>query len=162
MIFVGNLADRIEAYLKSTLGQAEEGSIVLQRGFLAEVFSCAPSQINYVLTTRFTVEKGYLVESRRGGGGFLRIVRLGFDQESNFHRLMHELLGEEISQPRANNLLENLLEEGILSKREAILLKSVFADKIFNEFLNDTHTSRLRAKMLKEILIGISRADLDK
>ena len=157
---MGNLADKIEAYLKSILGEAEGGSIVLQRGFLAEVFSCAPSQINYVLTTRFTVEKGYLVESRRGGGGFLRIVRLGFDQESNFHKLMNDLLGEEISQLRANNLLENLCEEGILSERETVLLKSIFADKIINEYLNDICAPRLRAKMMKEILISISRADL--
>ncbi|MCL1853786.1 MAG: CtsR family transcriptional regulator [Peptococcaceae bacterium] len=158
---MGNLADRIEAYLKTILGEAEGGSIILQRGFLAKIFSCAPSQINYVLTTRFTVEKGYLVESRRGGGGFLRIVRLGFDEESNFHRLMNELLGEEVSQLRANNLLENLCEEDILTEREAILLKSVFADKIIGEFLSNTYAPRLRAKMMKEVLIGISRADLE-
>ena len=161
-MIMGNLTDRIEAYLKSILGEAEGGSIVLQRGFLAEAFSCAPSQINYVLTTRFTVEKGYLVESRRGGGGFLRIVRLGFDQETHFHRLMNELLGEEVTQPRANNLLDNLCEEGILTQRETILLKSIVADKIITEFLNDIYAPRLRAKMMQELLIGISRADLDQ
>lgn len=159
---MGNLADRIEAYLKSILGEAEGGSIILQRGFLAEVFSCAPSQINYVLTTRFTVEKGYLVESRRGGGGFLRIVRLGLSQESNFHTLMCELLGDEVSQLRANNLLDNLCEEGVLTEREALLLKSVFADKILRGFPGDAFAPRLRASMMKEILIGISRADLDR
>ncbi|MCL1790577.1 MAG: CtsR family transcriptional regulator [Peptococcaceae bacterium] len=158
---MGNLADRIEAYLKNILGESEGGSVILQRGFLAEVFSCAPSQINYVLTTRFTVEKGYLVESRRGGGGFLRIVRLGFDEESNFHRIMNELLGKEVSQRRANNLLDNLFEEGIISERETILLKSVLADKIIGESLGDTHAARLRAMMMKEILIGISRTDIN-
>ncbi|MCL1919149.1 MAG: CtsR family transcriptional regulator [Peptococcaceae bacterium] len=159
---MGNLADKIEAYIKNILGQAEGGYVILQRGFLAERFSCAPSQINYVLTTRFTVEKGYMVESRRGGGGYLRIVRLGFDQESNYHRLMQELLGEELSQARAYNLLENLCEEAILSPRETVLFKSIFADKIISDFPNDTYASRLRAKMIKEILINLSRADLDQ
>jgi transcriptional regulator CtsR len=159
---MGNLADRIEAYLKNVLGEAEGGYIILQRGFLAEVFSCAPSQINYVLTTRFTAEKGYLVESRRGGGGYLRIVRLGFDQESNFHRLMQELLGEEISQTRAFNLLDNLFEEGVLTERETILLKGVLGDKTLKDFLNTAYAARLRARMLKEVLVSISRADLEK
>jgi transcriptional regulator CtsR len=159
---MGNLADRIEAYLKSLLGQSEGGVVVLQRGFLAEAFSCAPSQINYVLTTRFSVEKGYLVESRRGGGGYLRIVRLEFDPESNFYKLMKELLGDELSQSRSYNLLEKLCEEAILSPRESILLKSIFADKVICDFPNDKYASRLRAKMLKEILINLSRTDLNQ
>ena len=98
---MSNLADRIEEYLKIILKQAEEGYIVLQRGSLADFFSCAPSQINYVLTTRFTAERGYLVESRRGGGGYLRIVRLGLDPEGKFQRLMAELIGDELSKERA-------------------------------------------------------------
>jgi len=115
---MGNLADRIEEYLKMILDDAQEGYVVLQRGFLAEFFSCAPSQINYVLTTRFTAEKGYVVESRRGGGGYLRIIKLGLDPEGKFQRLMAELIGEEMSQTRAYNLIDRLLEEEILTERE--------------------------------------------
>lgn len=156
---MSNLADRIEEYLKRVLGQAEEGFIVLQRGFLADFFSCAPSQINYVLTTRFTAERGYLVESRRGGGGYLRIIRLGLDPEGKFQRLMYELIGDELSQERANNLLERLQEEEIFTKKEAILIKSIFADRIFNDLVPSPAV--LRARMMKEILANMCRDDIN-
>jgi transcriptional regulator CtsR len=126
---------------------------------LADTFSCAPSQINYVLTTRFTAERGYLVESRRGGGGYLRIVKLGLDPEGKFQRLMAELIGEELSQDRANNLIDRLEEEEIFTKREAILIKSIFADRILNDLVLSPEV--LRAKMMKEILANMCRDDIN-
>lgn len=155
---MANLADRIEEYLKRILEQTEEGFIVLQRGFLADFFSCAPSQINYVLTTRFNAERGYMVESRRGGGGYLRIVRLGLDPEGKFQRLMSELIGEELSQERANNLINRLEEEEIFTKREAVLIKSIFADRILAELASFPNI--LRARMMKEILANMCRDDI--
>src|SRR5665648_399686 len=89
---MGNLADRIEVYLKHILEQTSEGYIMLQRSELAGEFSCVPSQINYVLDTRFTVERGYLVESRRGGGGYLRIIRLGLGIEGQYQQVMRQLI----------------------------------------------------------------------
>jgi transcriptional regulator CtsR len=156
---MSNLADRIEEYLKKIIGEAEEGFIVMQRGFLAEFFSCAPSQINYVLTTRFTAEKGYLVESRRGGGGYLRIVRLGLDPDGKFQRLMAELIGDELSQDRANNLIDRLEEEEIFTRKEAILIKSIFADRLLMDLVSDP--SLLRARMMKDILANMCRDDID-
>lgn len=157
---MGNLADRIEEYLKRILEQAEDGYIVLQRGYLADFFSCAPSQINYVLTTRFNAERGYLVESRRGGGGYLRIVRLGLDPEGKFQRLMSELIGDELSQERAYNLINRLVEEEIFTKREAILVKSIFSDKILADLTSST--DELRARMMKEILANMCRDDVNE
>ena len=156
---MSNLADRIEEHLKLILKQADEGFVVLQRGFLADFFSCAPSQINYVLTTRFTAERGYLVESRRGGGGYLRIVRLGLDPEGKFQRLMAELIGDELSKERANNLLTRLEEEEIFTKRETILIKCIFSDKILAE--TSSAPDILRAKMMKEILANMCREDIN-
>jgi transcriptional regulator CtsR len=156
---MSNLADRIEAYLKRILGEAEEGFIVLQRGFLADYFSCAPSQINYVLTTRFTAERGYLVESRRGGGGYLRIIKLGLDPEGKFQRLMAELIGDELSQERANNLIDRLEEEEIFTKKEAIIIKSIFADRLLADLV--PRASVLRARMMKEILANMCRDDIN-
>jgi len=156
---MGNLADRIEEYLKMILGETQEGFIVLQRGFLANFFSCAPSQINYVLTTRFTAERGYLVESRRGGGGYLRIIRLGLDPEGNFQRLMAELIGEELSQDKAINLVTRLEEEEIFTKREAALIKGIISDRILSEVV--TFPSVLRARMMKEILANMCRDDIN-
>jgi len=157
---MGNLADRIERYLKEILDQAEEGYIVLQRGYLAEFFSCAPSQINYVLTTRFTAEKGYLVESRRGGGGYLRIIRLGLDPDGKFQRLMSELIGDELSQTRAYNLIDRLAEEQIFTKREAVLFKSIFEDRVIADF--PVEPDKLRARMMKELLANMCRDDLEE
>ena len=156
---MSNLANRIEEYLKMILQQADEGYIVLQRGFLADFFSCAPSQINYVLTTRFSAERGYLVESRRGGGGYLRIVRLGLDPEGKFQRLMAELIGEELSQERANNLLTRLEEEEIFTKREIILIRSIFTSKVLAE--SSSAPNILRARMMKEILANMCREDIN-
>jgi transcriptional regulator CtsR len=156
---MSNLADRIEEYLKKIIEQAEVGYIVLQRGYLADFFSCAPSQINYVLTTRFTAERGYLVESRRGGGGYLRIVRLGLDPEGKFQRLMSELIGDDLSQDRANNLVDRLREEELFTKREAILVKTIFSDRLLAGVTNLPST--LRARMMKEILANMCRDDVN-
>jgi transcriptional regulator CtsR len=156
---MSNLADRIEEYLKMILDDAQEGYVMLQRGFLADFFSCAPSQINYVLTTRFTAERGYLVESRRGGGGYLRIVRLGLDPEGKFQRLIAELIGEEMSQDRANNLIDRLEEEEIFTKREAVLIKSIFAERLLADLTPSA--SVLRARLMKEILANMCRDDIN-
>lgn len=155
---MGNLADRIEEYLKKVLEDADEGYIVLQRGFLAEFFSCAPSQINYVLTTRFTAERGYLVESRRGGGGYLRIIKLGLDPEGKFQRLMSELIGETLSQERAYNLIGRLEEEDIFTKREAIIFKGILSNKILSSYIDQV--DRFRAVVMKDILASMCRDDI--
>ena len=74
---MAKISNSIEDFLLAMLKEAE-GSLEIQRSLLAERFDCAPSQINYVLTTRFTPYKGYYVESRRGGGGFIRITKVRF------------------------------------------------------------------------------------
>jgi transcriptional regulator CtsR len=155
---MGNLADRIEVYLKRILEQADEGYIILQRGVLAEEFSCAPSQINYVLETRFSVERGYLVESRRGGGGYLRIVRLGLTQEGQFQNVMRQLIGTHLTQNRAFGLLQRLLEDEVVTPREAAIIRVVLhSDSLGQE---NPNVELLRAHIMKRILTTISREDL--
>lgn len=155
---MGNLADQIEEYLKHILEQADQGYIVLQRGVLAETFACAPSQINYVLATRFTVERGYLVESRRGGGGYLRIVRLGLSPEGQWQEVMRQLIGSQLSQERAFGLLERLLEDELLTVREVALLKSVLNHESLR--LKEPEADILRARLMNQILVTICREDL--
>lgn len=155
---MGNLADRIEIYLKRILEQADEGYVILQRGVLAEEFSCAPSQINYVLDTRFSVDRGYLVESRRGGGGYLRIVRLGLNQEGQFQNVMRQLIGAQLTQNRAFGLLQRLLEEEIITPREDAIIRVVLhRDSLGQESPN---VDLLRAHIMKRILMTLSREDL--
>ena len=85
---MGNLTQDIERYLKSLLDQADEGVLVVQRSVLSEKFCCVPSQINYVLRTRFTPTNGYIVETRRGGGGYVRIKSIPINSAHDFRPLM--------------------------------------------------------------------------
>lgn len=90
------LSDSIEQFIKSLLEEYDE-MIELQRNELANYFSCAPSQINYVLATRFSPEKGYYVESKRGGGGYIKLVRIDTDQ----HTYISSLLNRELAKVRS-------------------------------------------------------------
>ncbi|CAA7600040.1 Firmicute transcriptional repressor of class III stress genes (CtsR) [Acididesulfobacillus acetoxydans] len=155
---MGNLADRIEQYIKEAMARAEEGYVVLQRGILAEAFSCAPSQINYVLDTRFTVERGYLVESRRGGGGYLRIVRLEVAADGLLHEVMGQLIGDSVSLERANGLLARLYDEEILTAREAAIIKSILSREALGG--RGPEENALRARLMKRIITTLCREDL--
>jgi transcriptional regulator CtsR len=157
---MGNLADKIEQHLKNMLGEATEGFVILQRCTLADTFSCAPSQINYVLTTRFTIDKGYMVESRRGGGGYVRIIRLSLDTEGKFQQLMSDLIGEELSQERCRSLVERLLEDDVFTLRESIIIKSIMSGRLLRE--HSGNPDRLRAEIFKEVLANICRDDVNE
>ncbi|AFM39309.1 transcriptional repressor of class III stress genes [Desulfosporosinus acidiphilus SJ4] len=155
---MGNLADRIEEYLKRILEQTSEGYIILQRSELAGEFDCVPSQINYVLDTRFTVERGYLVESRRGGGGYLRIIRLGLGLEGQYQQVMRQLIGDQLTRERCNGLVDRLLDEQIVTPREAALIKGILSGGSLSGEFRDWDL--LRAHLMKNILTTLSRDDL--
>ncbi|GAB6153061.1 CtsR family transcriptional regulator [Desulfosporosinus burensis] len=155
---MGNLADRIEEYLKRVLEKTSEGYIVLQRSELAGEFACVPSQINYVLDTRFTVERGYLVESRRGGGGYLRIIRLGLGLEGEYQQVMRQLIGEQLSRERSSALVDRLLDEELVTTREAAMIKSIVSGNDLSGEFRDW--DMLRARLMKNILTTLSRDDL--
>jgi len=155
---MGNLADRIEEYLKRILEKTSEGYIILQRSELAVEFSCVPSQINYVLDTRFTIERGYLVESRRGGGGYLRIVRLGLGLEGQYQQVMRQLIGEQLSCDRSYGLVQRLVDEDLVTTREAAMIKSVLSSGVLGGEFRDWDV--LRARLMKIILTTLSRDDL--
>lgn len=110
-----NLADAIEEFIIRELLQDSEDSLLVQRNELAERLSCAPSQISYVLSTRFTPERGYMVESRRGSGGFVRIVRVVPQQEKpkrelEAAELVQHLEAQRLITQRERKLLEYMLE----------------------------------------------------
>ena len=107
-----NTSDHIEAYIKAILDQA--GIVELQRSQLADTFQVVPSQINYVIKTRFTESRGYLVESKRGGGGYIRIGRIEF---SNHHEMLRDLLysiGERVSQEVYEDILQLLDRKSVV------------------------------------------------
>src|SRR6056297_1419252 len=101
---MASLSDQIERHLKKLLDKYQ-GEIEIKRNKLADEFNCAPSQINYVLDTRFTVEKGFLVESQRGGGGYIRIIRIGMDSETETLQNIISRLDGAITQNEAEGVI---------------------------------------------------------
>jgi transcriptional regulator CtsR len=152
---LSSLSDFIEQYLKELLADAVEGIIMLQRRELAEMFECAPSQINYVLDTRFTLDRGYLVETRRGGGGYIRIVRLTFRTGPDFLSVVEEKIGDEITRGRAEGLLFRLQEEGFLDVHECIFIRTVLDRETSKAPQN--YRGAIRAGMLKAMLALLLR-----
>ncbi|EGU62056.1 transcriptional regulator CtsR [Streptococcus mitis bv. 2 str. SK95] len=147
-----NTSDHIEAYIKAILDQA--GIVELQRSQLADTFQVVPSQINYVIKTRFTESRGYLVESKRGGGGYIRIGRIEF---SNHHEMLRDLLysiGERVSQEIYEDILQLLVEQDLMSKQEMTLLTSVATDRVLGE-----ESSVVRANMLRQLLQEVDRKE---
>jgi len=146
-----NLADVIENFIKEMFHEGKN-ILEIQRNELASKFRCAPSQINYVLTTRFTVERGYIVESRRGGGGYIRIKKLKI-RNDEFLRELIELVGDSISSTKAAGLVQFMLEEGIISDREAELFKAAINRK--NLEIPLPERDRLRARLLKAMIAAL-------
>lgn len=145
-----NTSDSIEAYIKALLAQADMAE--LKRSELADVFQVVPSQINYVIKTRFTESRGYIVESKRGGGGYIRIGKVQF---SDHHQMLQDLaanIGETISQQVFNDILQMLYEEKLLTKREAQLLLATTSDEVLGR-----DALILRATMLKKIIQQVDR-----
>ena len=117
-----NISDIIESYLKQVIDSSGKGHIEIKRSGLADQFQCVPSQINYVINTRFTVERGYFVESKRGGGGYIRIVRVELHSKKDLIDEVIDQIGHSIPQTAAEHILYRLHEEEILTTREAKLV----------------------------------------
>ncbi len=153
---MSSLANLIEDYLNALIKQSGKRLIEIQRNELAEKFNCAPSQINYVLTTRFTIERGYMVESRRGGGGYVRIEKVPLNEdELDLINEVVELVGNSISERSAIAILTRLLEEEVVTPREAALIKSVITRNVLR--IGQPARDQLRANILKSVLITLFR-----
>ena len=148
-----NISDLIEHYLKQSLENSQAGAIEIQRSELADRFSCVPSQINYVISTRFTLEKGYYVESKRGGGGYIRIQRVSLPSVEAVQRHIRQTVGERIDQTTAEGLIYQLEEARFLTEREAYLLKAAVSRDALA--LKLPVRDEIRAKLLKAMLIAL-------
>ncbi len=145
---MAKLTNSIEEYIINLL-EMSNGMVEIQRSILAEHFSCAPSQINYVLTTRFTPYKGYYVESRRGGGGYIRIIEVEMTDD---YSLYTREIGEELTALRAKDFISSLLNQNRISEREAKMLSLLLSDRSLEDVEDK---NKLRAKMLKMVLLAI-------
>ena len=148
------LSDTIESFIKTMLTQ-EEPEAELKRNELAEYFNCAPSQINYVLATRFTIDDGYVIESRRGGGGYIRIVRV-IQSGGKFRYLLSERIGETIGEVEAGKLIGQLEEENLITASEGNIMRSAISGQALSVPIPDSMKDALRAKILRTMLTSVA------
>ena len=144
-----NMSDIIEAYLKDFLKTKEH--IEIRRSDIAEHFDCVPSQINYVINTRFTQEHGYLVESKRGGGGYIRILKVELIDEVDQIDAMLDLIGNQLTQRSGINIIETLIKRDLITEREGTLILSVIEKSVLSSISGEKE-QEARAELLKTFL----------
>ncbi|UED80220.1 CtsR family transcriptional regulator [Lysinibacillus sp. CD3-6] len=148
-----NISDIIEGYLKQVLELGGEGHIEIKRSEIADKFQCVPSQINYVINTRFTAERGYLVESKRGGGGYIRILRVRANSQIDLIDDVLLQIERGASQTVAEGLVYRLIDEQVISKREAKLMLAAVDRSTLD--LQLPLRDSIRAKILRAMLTTI-------
>lgn len=148
---MSSLSKQIEEYIKALLEEEGAGVVEIQRNFLSEYFHCVPSQINYVLSTRFTPLQGYMVESRRGGGGFVRIVSLQLAEDDDLQDALTETVGDALTQNDSEGLLEYLYQQGVISQREMLLFNGMLKDRVLVG-LDKGQRDAVRASMMQHVL----------
>ena len=149
---MARLSDIIEAFIKQLFNENRENVIFIQRNELADQFRCAPSQINYVLTTRFTHERGYLIESKRGGGGHIVIKQLEYDSSNEREKLINQSIGDAMTYHNAYALLTHLLESGVIKERECEIMKIAVNDR---SLTSTSNKNKVRADILKAMMMII-------
>ena len=141
----------IASFLQESLDEAENGVLEVQRSDLAQRFNCVPSQINYVMSTRFSPERGYIVESRRGGNGYIRITRVRVDRQTLMMHVINSL-GDSVDLPSARAILTNLVTSGALEENLGRTILTSVGDKALAAVPRQTR-DQVRADILKQVLI---------
>ena len=149
------LSDSIEHFIKTMMSE-ESTEVELKRNELAEYFGCAPSQINYVLATRFSPDHGYLTESRRGGGGYIRIVRVVESGSQRLMYLINERIGDSLEEEECLRLISQLKEQRIVTADEASLMAASISARALSVPIPETTKGVLRARMMKNMLMTIA------
>ena len=152
------MTDIIEAYLKKVLQQQEQ--VEIRRSEIAQLFDCVPSQINYVINTRFTIQKGYLVESKRGGGGYIRIIKVQVLDDHDTLNTMIEIIGDSISEKDAKSVVQKLYEDDIITKREAKLMLVAMDKSLYTG--ERAIDNRLRSNLLRTMLVNLKYEEPNK
>ncbi|MDD3767823.1 MAG: CtsR family transcriptional regulator, partial [Aminobacterium colombiense] len=157
---MSSLTEVIEDYINKLFQEEmEEEAISLRRKDLAEFFGCVPSQINYVLRSRFTPERGYIVESQRGGHGYIRIVRICYDVPEEKISHIEDIVGNAVSEQDAKRLLAALQDRELLSARERLVIEVAmrFLDEVASSDFDVSPYKRnaLQAEILKRMLRGL-------
>ncbi len=150
------ISDIIEKFLKDMINELDSNdndkSVEIQRNELANYFNCVPSQINYVISTRFTAERGYIVESRRGGGGCIKIRRININKGSYLMHIVNSI-GDSITQQSAEAFITNFRDYKVISDSEAKIMRAAVSDKVLN--VSPSLKDKLRANILKYMVLSI-------
>lgn len=125
----------------------------IKRSEIADKFQCVPSQINYVINTRFTSERGYIVESKRGGGGYIRIIKIKMNNEVVLINNIISQIHTHLSQAASDDIILRLLEDGVISEREAKMMVSVMDRSVL--YIDLPERDELRARMMKAMLTSL-------
>ncbi|MBQ1867605.1 MULTISPECIES: CtsR family transcriptional regulator [Selenomonas] len=146
---MSNIADLIEAYILRQLAAQQDGKVELRRTDIADEISCAPSQISYVLSTRFTQDKGFVVESRRGLGGFIRIVQV--PTRNMVYQDMLDKIDKDTEMPMVQSMVHYLLQHQMITNREAALMMQVVVFAYQSEHV----TAEERVHLLKSMFLTL-------
>ena len=143
-----NMSDIIENYLKSIL--SDNNQIEIKRSQIADRFDVVPSQINYVIKTRFTTQEGYIVESKRGGGGYIRIEKVNLLDNTDFLDTLIASIGDRLSDSKAFNIIQSLYEDKVMTEKEANIVLATIDKRTLN--FGDKY---LEEKVRAHIMIGV-------
>ncbi|WP_425448457.1 CtsR family transcriptional regulator [Dethiothermospora halolimnae] len=148
---MAKVSNIIENFIKTLLKEADNGIIEIQRNELAQHFNCAPSQINYVLKTRFDCNKGYYIESKRGGGGYIKIMKVNISSDEYINNVINNMIDKSITKNQAYNIIDSFVEKGLITRREGALIKTAISDRVL--CVAGSNKSQLRVNILKNMLL---------
>ena len=147
------MSDLVAQYILNML-EAQDGSAEIQRNELAGSLGCVPSQINYVITSRFTPEQGYIVESRRGGGGYIRISRVKMDKSTAIMHIVNSI-GDHLDRASAEAMLKNMLQQDMMELQTAKVIAAALSDRTLRS-VEPVKRDELRASLFKHMIITLN------
>ena len=146
------ISDLVAQYIKDILEQ-QDGEAEIRRNELATTLGCVPSQINYVITSRVTPEQGYIVESRRGGGGYIRITRINTTRSGAIMHIVNSV-GKSLDNATAEAMLDNMLSSGVLEAKTAKLIAAASGERAYLS-VPQQYRDALRASVFKNMLLTL-------
>ncbi len=147
------MSDLVAKYILEMLEQ-QDGSAEIQRNELAGSLGCVPSQINYVITSRFTPEQGYIVESRRGGGGYIRISRVKTDKGTAIMHIVNSV-GDSVDKAAAEAMIKSMLQRGMIELQTARIIASALSDRTLHN-VEQIKRDVVRADLFKNMLLALN------
>lgn len=145
------ISDTIENFICEMLGA--QNSVELKRNELASYFNCVPSQINYVIQTRFTTERGYIVESRRGGGGHIRITKISFPSGNSMLEHVINSIGTSVDVMTVESILNSLYVADVITPHEAKLIMTACSNNALSSVSDGALKNKVRADIFKNLLL---------